>query len=162
MALAVAQAALTHADPAAGWGAAIGVALVRAAINGEDPLASLPDVVRSTPPAQHDLFAEILAAGRHPADAALPNGSVWGCLSQAVWAFRTTDSFEAAVIDAIDIGGDTDTVACVTGALAGAAYGIEGIPERWAHQVHGRLTTPEGDAEYDLAALRGLALRLLE
>ncbi|MFE9595583.1 ADP-ribosylglycohydrolase family protein [Streptomyces sp. NPDC006294] len=37
---------------------------------------------------------------------------------------------------AIDLGGDTDTVAAVTGALAGAAYGIKAGPRRWTEPLH--------------------------
>lgn len=53
-----------------------------------------------------------------PADPEVPNGSVWGCLATA--AVRTTDDFSAAVIAAIDEGGDSDTVAAVAGRLAEA------------------------------------------
>ena len=41
------------------------------------------------------------------------------------------DTFADAVTAAIDLGGDTDTVAAVTGGLAGAMHGIQGIPSRW-------------------------------
>lgn len=34
------------------------------------------------------------------------------------------------------MGGDTDTVAAVTGALAGAVYGFEAIPSRWTKPLH--------------------------
>jgi ADP-ribosylglycohydrolase len=69
---------------------------------------------------------------------------VWGCLAEAVWAVRSTDSFEAAVIAAIELGGDTDTVACVAGALAGAIYGVQAIPSRWVTYLHGTVSTPVG------------------
>jgi poly(ADP-ribose) glycohydrolase ARH3 len=41
------------------------------------------------------------------------------------------DSFANAVKAAISVGGDTDTIAAMTGALAGAYHGYEAIPERW-------------------------------
>jgi len=59
----------------------------------------------------------------------------------------------------IDVGGDTDTVAAVTGGLVGAVYGIAGIPMRWTSVVHG--TVPgHGDTVWFLAALHVLARRL--
>jgi ADP-ribosylglycohydrolase len=64
------------------------------------------------------------------------NGAVWPCLGSAVWAVRTTGSFEEAVRAAVDLGGDTDTVAAVTGALAGAVYGVGAVPARWAEALH--------------------------
>ncbi len=61
---------------------------------------------------------------------------MWPCLGTALWALRTTPSYEDALASAIDVGGDTDTVAAVTGALAGAVYGIGAIPPRWTGPLH--------------------------
>ncbi len=47
----------------------------------------------------------------------------------------TTTSFEDAIRAAIDLGGDTDTVAAVTGGLAGAYYGLDAIPARWTQPL---------------------------
>ncbi len=48
-----------------------------------------------------------------------------------VWAFAcflATSSFEGAIRMAIEAGGDADTTAAITGALAGGYYGLQGIP----------------------------------
>ncbi|KOG85213.1 ADP-ribosylglycohydrolase family protein [Streptomyces varsoviensis] len=37
---------------------------------------------------------------------------------------------------ALDLGGATDTVAAVTGGLAGAYYGLDAIPTRWTEPLH--------------------------
>lgn len=76
------------------------------------------------------------ADGWEPAQATEFNGAVWPCLGSAVWAVRTTGSFEEAVRAAVDLGGDTDTVAAVTGALAGAVYGVGAVPDRWTEALH--------------------------
>jgi ADP-ribosyl-[dinitrogen reductase] hydrolase len=89
------------------------------------------------------------------------NGSVWTCLAQAAWAVRHHATFHDAVVAAIDLGDDTDTVACVTGALAGARCGIQAIPSRWTTYVHGRVRTSTGWDRYDNAGLQALALRLI-
>lgn len=52
-------------------------------------------------------------------------------LQAAIACFYRTDSFAAAVQMAIRLGGDTDTVGSITGALVGAWYGLEGIPEQY-------------------------------
>jgi ADP-ribosyl-[dinitrogen reductase] hydrolase len=52
-------------------------------------------------------------------------------LEAALWSVDQTDSFEAAVVLAVNLGDDTDTVGAVTGQLAGALYGLSGIPQRW-------------------------------
>lgn len=42
-----------------------------------------------------------------------------------------TDSFSDSVKTAISLGGDTDTIAAMTGALSGARNGLSAIPENW-------------------------------
>jgi ADP-ribosyl-[dinitrogen reductase] hydrolase len=65
------------------------------------------------------------------------NGKAISCLAQAVWSVKTSESFEEAVVKAINLGGDTDTVAAVAGSIAGARWGIDGIPARWTTAVNG-------------------------
>ena len=43
----------------------------------------------------------------------------------------TTDSYEEAVLKAVNLGGDSDSTAAVTGGLAGIVYGINSIPSHW-------------------------------
>lgn len=165
MTAARAQAALTHHDPAAGWGAAIAAALIRRAILGEDPIDAIAVVlekIAAVDASQHADFAALLDDQWEPNQSdQLSNGTVWTCLAQAVWAVRTTDTFANAVTAAIDLGGDTDTVATVAGALAGARHSIEGIPSRWLAYVHGHVGTIDGPQHYDNAALQDLARRLV-
>jgi poly(ADP-ribose) glycohydrolase ARH3 len=50
----------------------------------------------------------------------------------AIYSFlRHPDSFEEAVVHAVSLGGDTDTVGAMTGAIAGARHGRGGLPRRW-------------------------------
>jgi ADP-ribosylglycohydrolase len=48
---------------------------------------------------------------------------------------RHPDSFEAALVAALDCGGDTDTVGAIVGALMGASVGSDGIPDDWRNNV---------------------------
>lgn len=128
--------ALTHGDRAAWEGTAILHELIRVALAAADPLAALPDTLTAVHPDHRQRYATVLAPDWHPDQATEFNGAVWPCLGSAVWALRTTSSYEDAVRAAIDLGGDTDTVAAVTGALAGAVYGIAGIPDRWTEALH--------------------------
>ena len=52
-------------------------------------------------------------------------------LEAALWCFATTESFEAAVLAAANLGNDADTTAAIVGQVAGAHYGIGGIPAHW-------------------------------
>jgi len=62
-------------------------------------------------------------------------GHVVASLEAALWAFATTDDFEACVLAAANLGDDADTTAAVAGQLAGAFYGRAGLPPRWLEQL---------------------------
>ncbi|GGV84983.1 ribosylglycohydrolase [Streptomyces nigrescens] len=129
-------AALTHGDRAAWEGTALFHELLRVTLEGGDPLTVLPDVLALVHPDHRPRYATVLAPDWHPGQATEFNGAVWPCLGSAVWALRTTAGYEEAVRAAIDLGGDTDTVAAVTGGLAGAYYGLDAIPARWTAPLH--------------------------
>lgn len=166
--LAAAQARLTHHDPAAAAGAAIVAEIIRRVILtgrlgdvDSDVVAELsghPGIggaVAAYAPLVHESFDPHLFDGPG-------NGSVWTTVAQALWAVRTTTSFHDAMTKVIDLGGDTDTVAAVAGAVAGALYGLQGIPVRWATYVHGTLRNPDGSlVEYRMQDLIDAARRLL-
>ncbi|MGK9170161.1 ADP-ribosylglycohydrolase family protein [Inquilinus limosus] len=59
------------------------------------------------------------------------SGYVIHTLEAALWAVDSTDSFEDALVLAVNLGDDADSVGAVTGQLAGALYGMSGIPQRW-------------------------------
>ncbi len=57
-------------------------------------------------------------------------------LEAALWCFWSTDSFEAAVLQAANLGDDADTTAAIVGQIAGAFYAKPGIPSRWLEKLH--------------------------
>ena len=56
-------------------------------------------------------------------------------LEAALWCFATTDSFEAAVLAAANLGDDADTTAAIVGQVAGAHYGVDAIPASWRDKL---------------------------
>ena len=50
-------------------------------------------------------------------------------LEASLWAFHNADSFEDAVLKAVNLGDDADTTGAICGQLAGAYWGESGIPE---------------------------------
>ncbi|MFD7971146.1 ADP-ribosylglycohydrolase family protein [Streptomyces clavifer] len=152
-------AALTHGDRAAWEGTAVFHELVRVALDGDDPLTAVPAALAEVHPAHRARWAAALAPDWHPDDATEFNGAVWPCLGTALWALRTTSGFESALAAAVDVGGDTDTVAAVTGGLAGAVYGLGAVPERWTRDLHVPLPG-YGGRVLRTADLVSLALRL--
>ena len=63
------------------------------------------------------------------------SGYVVDTLRASLWCFLTTDNYKDAVLKAVNLGDDTDTTACVTGAIAGLYYGLEEIPEEWLEKL---------------------------
>jgi ADP-ribosyl-[dinitrogen reductase] hydrolase len=59
-------------------------------------------------------------------------------LEAALWCFHHSDSFEAAVLKAANLGDDADTTAAIVGQLAGAHYGVQAIPPSWLAKLHMR------------------------
>ncbi|GAA3159886.1 hypothetical protein GCM10010531_09170 [Blastococcus jejuensis] len=151
--------ALTHGDPSAGEGCAIFHELMRAALDGDDPLAAVPAALDLVADDHRERWATVLAPDWTPSDATESNGAVWPTLGQAVWALRHGRDFAEVLRLVIDLGGDTDTVAAVTGGLAGAVFGMGGIPMRWSSAVHGRVPG-FGDRRWGLADLQELAAAL--
>lgn len=68
-------------------------------------------------------------------DAINGSGYVIDCLEASLWCFAHTDSFNEAVLSAANLGDDADTTAAVCGQLAGAYYGLDGIPEHWLEKI---------------------------
>ncbi|MCX7826551.1 MAG: ADP-ribosylglycohydrolase family protein [Verrucomicrobiae bacterium] len=74
---------------------------------------------------------------------------VIACLEAAAWCFLRSDSFESAVLLAVNLGDDADTTGAVTGQIAGAFYGEEGIPQTWLSRLaHGEQIRELADRLY--------------
>ncbi|NBP70650.1 MAG: ADP-ribosylglycohydrolase family protein [Cytophagia bacterium] len=80
-----------------------------------------------------DLFNRVLSGQLPdlPEEKIYSSGYVLHTLEASIWCFLNSGSFKEAVLKAVNLGGDTDTTACVTGALAGLYYGKGAIPSEW-------------------------------
>jgi ADP-ribosyl-[dinitrogen reductase] hydrolase len=79
----------------------------------------------------HPLIGEVAHGSfRHKRPPAI-QGSGWvvKSLEAALWAFSDADSFEQAVLRAVNLGDDADTTGAVCGQLAGAFWGESNIPQ---------------------------------
>ncbi len=63
------------------------------------------------------------------------SGYVVNSLEASLWCFLTTETYEACVLKAVNLGEDTDTTAAIAGGLAGLYYGFNSIPETWKFQL---------------------------
>lgn len=66
------------------------------------------------------------------------SGYVVDTLEAVLYSVMNTNNYEEAVLTAINLGYDTDTVAGITGSIAGILYGYENIPERWICKLRKR------------------------
>jgi len=84
-------------------------------------------------PHERDVFTHVLNPNLHKFKLKNISGSgyVIHCLEASLWCCARSDSYENAVLKAVNLGDDTDTTAAVTGALAGLMYGISSIPPQW-------------------------------
>ena len=73
-----------------------------------------------------------------------PTGHVLKTLNNSLYWVQNTKTFEDSIINAVNHGGDADTIAAITGSMAGALYGFEAIPKRWIDQL-----SPEVKVELD-------------
>ena len=70
-----------------------------------------------------------------PRGAIASSGYVVHSLEAALWCVGRTHDFRSAVLLAANLGDDADTTAAITGQLAGALYGANGIPARWLERL---------------------------
>jgi len=66
-----------------------------------------------------------------PADMVPATGYVVHTMFAAQWAVANSDNFCDALLKAVNLGDDADTVGAVTGQIAGALYGVSTIPNEW-------------------------------
>jgi len=127
---------LTHFDPEAGDACVLWCAAIRRAIRCEDPDVSLGLALLA--PERRELWKARLdeTAGRRSKDFK-NNGWVVAALQASVASIAIGTDVESTLVEAVRAGYDTDTVAAITGQLAGAIYGASTVPMEWVEALHG-------------------------
>ena len=69
------------------------------------------------------------------ADEIRSTGYVVDSLGASLWVFFKGNSYREVVLDAVNLGGDTDTISAIAGGLAGIYYGLSEIPIRWIQSI---------------------------
>ena len=138
---------LTHAHPISLIGCDIYCGIMLEIINGTKKEELLPKALPriGTYVRNHPEYTEALSKYdriTHQSFAALPEkeikstGYVVDSLEAALWCFLTTDNYCDCVLKAVNLGYDTDTVACIAGSIAGLYYGD--IPEEWVNSIRNK------------------------
>ncbi|WP_093525496.1 ADP-ribosylglycohydrolase family protein [Stigmatella erecta] len=141
---------LTHGHPAALEGSAAAALLVALALQDAPPGRMHAEVMRRCGGRSPDFdacFSRVPLLLQHPPEEVLIDrekgphalGEGWvaeeavACALYCFW--RHPDDYRAAVLEAVNTDGDSDSLATITGSVAGARVGVEGIPSEWVAEV---------------------------
>lgn len=127
---------ITHADPRATWGCVAVSQGISHLLDGGDVDGVIEAATRDIP--EPTVVDAVESARSLPYGRVRSNGYVLSTVNAAFWCLLHGSSAEDVVVQAVMMGDDADTTGIVAGALAGAAYGLEAIPERWRDIVHHR------------------------
>lgn len=142
---------ITHAHPDCEWACVFLNCLIALLLNGVGKQKAVEAAYEACDSASEAL-KERIGRAMTPQNHTSPSGWVLDTLEVALWAFLHTTNFETALVIAVNRGDDADTVGAVTGALAGAYYGLSHIPERWLHALHaGDMLLDHADRLLELA-----------
>jgi ADP-ribosyl-[dinitrogen reductase] hydrolase len=154
------QSRVSHPHPECEAGSALVNATLHYLFQGDAPVEALARALEVAMVPEELRVVVEAAPGR--SRAALKNsGWVRHTLESATWGLLTTGSFEEAVVQVVNLGHDADTAGAVVGALAGAAYGLAGIPTRWRRELRGKWPLRSGNV-WRVDELVELADRLAE
>lgn len=150
---------ITHRnEEALAGGFAVAWAVARAAADELDPETIILEILDHLEPSRlSDGLSEaarLLEIGEPPLQA-LPElglgGAAFETVPTALYCFlRAPDNVQETIVSSIVAGGDTDTRACIAGAISGALNGVEAIPARWLRTLPHR------------KAIQAIATRLYE
>jgi ADP-ribosylglycohydrolase len=136
---------ITHGHPRSQLGCSLYALFVKGLLAGESPDEAFEklrvkgqEVFKGTELQSELTYYKRLIDGTLPQlneDEIESSGYVVHTLEAAVWCFLTTRSYKEALLKAVNLGLDTDTVGAVTGGLAGVYYGLAGIPEKWMSKI---------------------------
>ena len=137
---AVAHSRITHYDPRC-VGACVGVATAVALLvrGGADAEEAVSRAATAAGVHSDDALAAIERGALHkPGDLNVDGdnrGFVLRTLEIAFAALASATSLEEGLVSVVSRGGDTDTNACVAGALLGAKFGKSQVPDRWVGKL---------------------------
>ena len=92
-------------------------------------------------PRERALAMLVEEANRHGAEPVCKRPTMGfppACIPTCLYLWMTTDSFEDALIEVVNMGGDADSAGAILGAFAGAFFGVNEIPDRWLAQLQNR------------------------
>ena len=128
--------ALTHAHQISKSVCRMYACLVDELVTGRKPADALEALVEDHYIEIPDYYLPKIQLMPHLSRVSVPNsGFVSDVFMASIWCLINTESYEDAVLQAVNLGGDADTIGALTGSLAGIVYGMDpdrGIPLCWS------------------------------
>ena len=137
-------ASVTHGHPRSTLGCFLYLLVARGLLMGNSPAESFlqmrqlanPWLEKGSIPAvgEAKYYRQWVLSGTlpdQPESSISSSGYVVDTLEAALWCLLEHDTYDAAVLAAVNLGDDTDTTGAVAGGLAGLAYGEAAIPAEW-------------------------------
>jgi len=136
---------ITHAHLRSQMACSIYISIAIRLLEGDDPATAYFKGIQqiqklyNQPPytSELDQFTRVFDGeiAQLPMEEIQSSGYVIHSLEAALWCLLTSTSYAQSVLKAVNLGGDTDTTAAITGGLAGLYYGVEQIPQEWCDQI---------------------------
>ncbi len=126
----IACSRLTHHDPVAAHASAFLNLMVSRMCRGESRDSAFRAAVAAC--RDGEVMRMLGSYKEHPPE---PSLDAVLCAHAALHCFMHAGSFEEALVTAVNLGGDADTIGACTGALAGACWGADAIPGRWLRDL---------------------------
>lgn len=125
------SSAITHFDPRCQYGCAVlNLTVANLLHDRTDPLQTALTRVEADAP--DELLTALTGLPKSVSEAELQNnGYVVTTLQTALYYGLTADSTREAIIEAVNRGGDADTIGAIAGAIAGARHGAGSLPTEW-------------------------------
>lgn len=132
---AVESSRVTHAAPEAVESCSLFASILANVLGGKDKIVALTEHVF----VPYEPLVKQIAQGQYlnkHKNQIVASAYCVASLEASLWCFAKTDSFEQAVLTAVNLGDDADTTAAITGQIAGAYYGVEAIPDAWLKRLY--------------------------
>lgn len=129
---------ITHADPRCTYGCAVLNLTIAGYLRNEtEPLENALDIVDDDAPDEL-VSALTQVANGDKMESLSTSGYVIHTLQTALHDALSAEAADDAIITAVNRGGDTDTIGAIAGAVAGARFSAQDLPERWLSAIEER------------------------
>lgn len=131
---------VTHKHPVSVFACVFYIQMAIGLINGSDKQTAYQSAIEYIKTGTENKYENVYSVyervidgkiSKYREDTIKSSGYVVDTLEAALWCFLNTKSYSECIFKAINLGGDTDTIACIAGGLAGIYYGIENINNNW-------------------------------